>query len=99
MINVIAVLEVRDKEAFAEFESRAMLVLRSHGGELISAFESDPNFSSSSANKEIHYLQFPSIEEFTNYRNDPELATLSELREKAISSTEIFVSDKLKDYS
>lgn len=98
MIHIVVILEIKDPMAFEEFESQAIPLLRSHGGELISAFEPDSDISSESSNKEVHYLQFPSINEFNNYRADPQLQALAGLREKGILSTQLFVSGKLKEY-
>jgi len=98
MINVIAVLEVNDNEALDEFKSRAMKILNSHRGKLLSAFETDPALSSTEKHTEIHYLQFPGREEFRSYRSDPALSDLANLRSRAIKSTQIFVSGNTKEY-
>lgn len=49
-------------------------------------------------NVEGHYIQFPSIESYDNYRADPALEKLADLRSSAIHSTKIYVSRRLKDY-
>ena len=83
-------MEVKDQQTFDKFESKAISILRSHGGELVTAFETKE--------KEIHVIQFPSMNDFISYQNDPALKQLTELRSKAIQSTKIYVSDKLKEY-
>ena len=47
---------------------------------------------------EIHILEFPSLQLFNEYRNDAHLASLCELRKKAISNTEIKISSRIKLY-
>lgn len=98
MINIVAILEVKDWEAFGEFEARAIPIMRSHGGKLLSAFESETSGATDAENIEVHYLQFPTLDSFHAYRNDPALNALSELRSKAIASTNLYVSRKEKSY-
>lgn len=90
MINIVVILEVSNQKAFDEFESKAISILRSHDGELVTAFEAEEN--------EIHVIQFPTMNNFTSYKNDPALKQLTELRSKAIQSTKVYVSEKLKEY-
>ena len=68
--------------------------------ELVEEFNLLPDYVTGSFSNvaEIHYLQFPSIEAFKEYRADPEHIELSELRKKAISNTTVFVSGNTKDY-
>ncbi len=98
MIQVIVLLEVKDTNAFQEFERQAVKIMKKYEGKLLAAFEPDASQSSSSNIAEIHYLQFPSIEAFKKYRADPQHIELSELRKKAISNTTAFVSGNTKDY-
>ncbi len=98
MINIVAILEVKDAEAFQEFEQQAMSILNSHGGMLLSAFEADSARSTRSENIEVHYIRFPSIENYDAYRNDQALKELAEMRSIAIQSTEVYVSNGLKTY-
>ena len=98
MIQVIVLLEVKDTNAFQQFERQAVKIMKRYEGKLVAAFEPDASESSSSNIAEIHYLQFPSIEAFKKYRGDPQHLELSELRKKAISNTTVFVSGSTKDY-
>lgn len=98
MIKVVAVLAVKDSFAFDEFESMAVSIMRSHGGKLVAAFETKSDESTDCLFTEVHYLEFPNQESFDNYRNDPELLSLADLRSSAISSTQVYVSSKLKEY-
>ena len=98
MINIVAILEIADAEAFEEFESKAIAIMRCHKGVLVSAFETQTPELSSGVTKEIHCIQFPNRDDFDRYRADPELAQLADLRSKAIASTEVYISSKEKTY-
>ena len=93
MINIVAILKVKNRQAFDEFESKAISILRSYNGELITAFEPEKH-----EKVEVHFIQFPTMSEFSNYKKAPELEALGELRLKAIQSTKIYVSEKVKKY-
>ena len=99
MINIIAILEVKNREEFNKFETQAIQIMRSHGGKLVTAFEPDILSASDSDSIEVHYIQFPDLDKYNNYRADPALAALSQLRSSAIRSTQLYVSDKVKDYA
>lgn len=96
MINVLVTLTVKDFTLLAEFECQAVKVMQSHGGELIRAFES--HRSDDGSGEEIHLLEFPSQAEFDAYRADSVLVEYAELRQKAIVSTAVIISDKIKEY-
>jgi uncharacterized protein (DUF1330 family) len=99
VINIIAILEVKNREEFNKFETQAIQIIRSHGGKLVAAFEPDTSSSSDSDGIEVHYIQFPDLDKYNSYRADPALAVLSQLRSRAIRSTQLYVSDKVKAIS
>lgn len=99
MINIIAILEVKNREKFNKFETQAIKIMRSHSGKLVTAFEPDTLCSSDLDGIEVHYIQFPDLDKYNNYRADPALAALSQLRSSAIRNTQLYVSDKVKDYA
>ena len=72
-----------ERDAFDTFESRAFERMQAHGASVLSVTrpETGPD--------EIHVIDFPSAEAFANYRNDPEMAQLKELRARAIAKTEV----------
>ena len=92
MIEIIALLEVKDEASFKEFESKAIKIMQKHNGKLISAFR--PNKKESTLNNifEVHYLEFPDIVAFNNYKSDPGHNELKELRSNGISKTSVIVS-------
>lgn len=98
MIQILVLLEVKDKSASKAYETKAIQVMKKYGGKLLAAFEPDVNESSKNNIGEIHYLEFPSIDSFKNYRTDLEVLRMKELREKAILSTTVYVSGKQITY-
>ena len=79
------------------FERQAIPILREHGGTLVRAFEPEAAGTGDTPH-EIHLLEFPSSEAFAAYRSDPRLAALSELRERGISRTVVYVSARDVEY-
>ena len=98
MIDILVVLEVKNAEAFKKFETRAISILNSHKGTLLLAFEADAPISDCPENTELHYIQFPTIDNYNAYRADPALRELADLRSEAIESTKVYVSRQLKNY-
>lgn len=98
MIEIIALLEIKNDILFKEFEDKAVKIMQEYNGNLLSAF--DINYSESSMTEvgEVHYLTFPDLQAFNDYRADPQLLAMSDLRKNAISNTTIFVSNKFKQY-
>jgi len=97
VINILVTLEVKDFNILTTFESKAAEIMRSYGGDIIRAFETIRN--EDLTGQEIHLLEFPSDASFSEYRSDPRLLELAELREKAIISMKVVKSDKLKNYA
>ncbi len=96
MINILVTIEVKDFNLFATFERKALEIMRSHGGDIIRAFETHRNDDGSG--QEIHLLEFPNDRDFSDYRANPLLLVHSDLREKAIKSTSVVTSIELKNY-
>ncbi len=97
MIYILVKLSIVDLHAFDTFERQAIVIMSEHSGELIAAFETH-----SDATDELfehHLLRFPNRESFAAYQADKRLAALKELRSRAIASTEVVVSDRIKDYN
>ena len=92
MVQIIALLEIKDKASFKNFEEKAIKIMGKYKGKLLSAFEPNEIESSLPNIGEVHYLEFPNHEAFNNYRDDSELKELAELRNKGISKTTIIVS-------
>lgn len=98
MIEIIVLIQIKNIESYKDFETKAVHIMKEHGGQLLSAFEPDNSESTETHVNEVHYLRFPDLESFHNYRSDPKLLDLSALREQAISRTKIIVSGAFKYY-
>ena len=98
MIEIVAMMKVRDRALFHEFESEAAKIMQRYGGEIISAFEPSEELSKGRDFDEVHILRFPSEQAFADYRGDAALMELADLREQAIAETEVYVSGKRVNY-
>ena len=96
MIHILVKLTVKNFTALEEFERQAVAIMKRHGGQLLSVFEACRNEDGSG--EEVHVLAFPSDEAFAGYRVDGDLVDLKDLRDRAISHTEVMVSERLKSY-
>ena len=92
MIEIIALLEVNDEASFKEFETKAIKIMEKHKGKVLSAFRPDAKESTLKDVFEVHYLEFPDIDAFNSYKNDPDHKELKDLRSKAISKISVIVS-------
>ena len=100
MITIVALLTVRDADAFDQFERQAAAIMEAYGGRIDSAFR--PTVTDSEAAQhvdEIHVLKFPDHEAFDRYAGDDKLRALATLREKAISQSTVYVSSTEVNYS
>ncbi len=96
MINILVTLDVKDFDMLAIFESKAAIIMGSHGGTIIRAFEISRKDDKSG--QEVHLLEFPSEAAFAEYRSDPRLLEHADLRLKAIESMTVMKSITLKNY-
>jgi uncharacterized protein (DUF1330 family) len=96
MVNILVTLDVKDFSLLATFESKAVEIMRSHGGCIIRAFETKRNDDNSG--QEIHLLEFPSMVAFDEYRSSSLLLEYAELRSKAIGATTVVISSEQKEY-
>jgi len=95
MINIFVKLQVLSFDCLEPYERQANVIMKRYGGSIISAFEIIRN--SDGSGEEVHIVQFPDEESFSQYRSDKELLQLVDLRDKAISNTEVrmFVHEKI----
>lgn len=90
-INVIAQIIVRDREALAAYRAQAGAALAKHGGKAVAGGPvTDVIEAAGEAPNVTALLSFPSVEAARAWREDPELAPVHELRNRAGAST-IFV--------
>ena len=98
MFTIVALLTIRDAEAFQRFERQAIAIMAEHGGLLDSAFRPRAAADGQPPVDEVHVLKFPDEESFERYRLDARLTALAELRATAISATTIYLADREIDY-
>lgn len=96
MINILVTLDVKSFSLLADFEAKAVQVMRAYGGCIVRAFETVRNDDDSG--HEIHLLEFPNVGAFNEYRADSRLLEYAELRDSAIAETTVITSDKQKEY-
>ena len=96
MINILVTLEIKNFTLLSELENKAVQFMHSHSGCIVKAFETKRNDDNSG--QEIHLLEFPSMDAFDAYRSDSVLLQYAALRNEAIESTSIIISDKSKEY-
>jgi len=95
-IEILVELEVLCFEKLEQFERAAVSIMSDYGGVLASAFEIERN--EHGGGKEIHLLQFPSIEAFSHYREDARHLQLATDRSEAITHTNVKVGLQNKSY-
>ena len=99
MITIIALLTIRNAEAFDQFERQAAAIMESHGGRIDLAFRPRAPTAQTPKVDEVHVLKFPDHDAFDRYRSDDRLLALSTLRQKAISQSTVYVAGTEVDYS
>ena len=98
MIQIIALLYASENgiNGLREFESKAIPILREHQGILLSA--SSNSRRSFNEPDEIHIIQFPSMKEFEDYKNDPRILDLRSLKESMIRKMELHITNQFYEY-
>lgn len=99
MLQVLVFLYHADasSEAFRNFEMKALSIVRSHGGKLVTAFVPQKG-QHEDVPDEIHLIEFPSQTAFEAYRNDAKTTALARERDSIISKTVIWRSDEFISY-
>ena len=100
MVTIVALLTIRDADAFDLFERQAAAIMKTHGGSIDSAFRPAAiDTEAANAVHEVHVLKFPDLAAFDSYRSDESLLEMGTLREKAIAHTAVYVSATEVEYS
>ena len=79
----------------AEYERTLLQVWREHGGDVIAAFRPAPWTDGSRAADEMQLLRIPSREQLDAYLADPRRVALASVRDRAIASTEVVMSEEV----
>ena len=96
---IIAILTLHPGagDAFREYETRAAKILMRYGGAIERTVVVEPAAPQDPV-REVHILRFPSLNAFTRYRTDAELAVLANLRAASIADTEVLLGREGPDY-
>lgn len=99
MLHVLALLyhSQSDVETFRAFETKALSIVNTHGGKLVSAFVPQ-NAQNPDKPDEIHLIEFPDQAAFDAYRNDPKTMALSSERDAIVSNTIVYTSASFVKY-
>lgn len=91
-MTIVAIITIRRGaiQAFREYEGHAAAIMAEYGGRIertvfIPAEHLDAD------DREVHVLTFPNVAAFVDYRNDERLMALADLRNNAITATEILI--------
>lgn len=98
MLQILALIKIKDKDSFVEFEKEAIRILQRHGGSLITAFTPDERLSTIHDYDEVHFLEFATLESFNNYKNDKELSELIELKQFGTEKMDLIFSKEHVSY-
>jgi uncharacterized protein (DUF1330 family) len=83
---------------FEQFESAASAIMKRHGGSIARRIGVAPQ-AGQDLPHEIHVVAFPDPAAFNNFRTDPSLASLADLRTRAIRQTTVWQGADLPPYS
>ena len=98
-VTLVAALYIHPgREAeFEQFETRAASIMRRYGG-VIERRIGCASGGSDDQPHEVHIVTFPNERSFEQYRSDPELSALADLRARAIRKTTIWRGQDLASF-
>jgi uncharacterized protein (DUF1330 family) len=91
-------IQVNKEVEFQQFEREAAQIMQKYHGQIEKVIRPIRNGQRNEQPYEVHIVWFPSMEEFESYRKDPDLAELADLRQSAISRTEIIIGHEVNPY-
>lgn len=83
---------------FQRYEATAARVMQRYGGRIVRVIRTSDVGRGDAQPFEIHIVTFPGQRELDDYRVDPELARLTELRQTSIARTEIAIGHDVELY-
>ena len=97
--RILAILTPRADalETFRQYEIRAAALIARHGGAIEQTILVD-GVDAAAPTREVHIIGFPNEAAFRNYRADPKLASLAEMRAASIAETELLIGHVGPDY-
>lgn len=94
---MVAILTVRDAEAFQLCEAHAAAIIARYEGRVERAIVLDAP-SPEGLLRELHVVRFPNRAAFESYLADPKVLSLAALRASCIAATEILTGQSWRDY-
>lgn len=87
-------VQVNKEIEFQQFERKAAQIMQKYHGQIEKVIRPIRTEPKNELPYEVHIVWFPSIEQFESYRKDPDLVKLADLRQSAISRTEIMIGQE-----
>jgi len=84
---------------FRDYESKALKLFRRHGGEVVVAYAPIRTPGTENTPDEIQILRIENQAMFEKFMQDPERLTLAAERDRVLAKTEIYISEKIINYS
>ena len=81
----------------ADYERTVLGYWREHGGEVLAAFRPAAWANGMRAADEVQHLRIPSRAQLDAYMADPRRVALAHVRDRAIATTEVVMSELLLD--
>lgn len=86
-LTVLLYLYENQSEQFHHYEQRIKPILESHGGRFEKVIKPTQVLGDLPMPDEVHWLSFPSEANFQQYRADPKLAQMADLRGTSVKET------------
>lgn len=87
----IVLLDVIDRDLYAEYAQRATEIEAAHGGRALVAADAVHVAEGSWPSERVVVLEFPSLQAARDWYTDPEYADLIPMRQRATNSSVLFV--------
>jgi uncharacterized protein (DUF1330 family) len=87
----IVLLDIEDEDLYVEYARRATEIEAKYGGRALVAADADDVIEGKWPSQRVVVLEFPSLAVAKQWYSDPEYSELIPLRQRATSSTLLFV--------
>lgn len=86
------------KGEFRAYETKALNIFKSYGGEIVTAYRPLNNGSQQEMPDEIQILKIDNKAELEKFMNDPARIKMADERSAVIRKTELYLSDEIVQY-
>jgi uncharacterized protein (DUF1330 family) len=91
-------IQTNQEAKFQQYEQEAAQIMQKYQGQIEKVIRPISTEQCQEQPDEVHIVWFPSLGQFELYRQDPDLVKLAELRQSAISRTEIIIGQESNPY-